>query len=441
MVWVVLLTLLVLLTLSWLPAVRVGEWQMRRVDLLSDVRADSQAGGDAEQLDSLPSAAHLAVVDSCRPGLMCIADMSDSTLRGMTPLYEALARRTELGRPVRIAVLGDSYIEGDIFTADLRQLLQEHYGGHGVGFVPASTPNPGFRRSVVQRSGGWTEHDANYKGNYSTRWANLTGHYFGAGSGAWVELSGVTKYLSRLDTCGTSSLIVMGSGTATVTATVNGSQQQHFVAAPNGGAAVVTVDGRIGRVRWTIDSPSASMVALGATMEDRDGVVVDNFALRSASGLHLQHIDEQMLRDLDQVRHYDLVVLMYGLNVAGRQTSDYKAYCEQMSRAIETMKRAMPGTGFLIVSVGDREQKVGDRYRTMRGVLSLVNAQQRLAFDCRVAFWNLYTAMGGEGSIVRMVENHEANLDYTHINFRGGQRLAPLLADAIIWGQELHARH
>ncbi|MFQ8804906.1 MAG: hypothetical protein ACLR8Y_07075 [Alistipes indistinctus] len=42
--------------------------------------------------------------------------------------------RGAAGRPVRIAVLGDSFIEGDIITADLREQLQNLCGGRGVGF-------------------------------------------------------------------------------------------------------------------------------------------------------------------------------------------------------------------------------------------------------------------------------------------------------------------
>ena len=440
MVWIVLVAVLLLLGLSWLPEMGVGDWQFRPIDLLADVRADS-LGDDIEQLDSAPVVEHRVLSDTCRAGVTCINDMSDSTERGMTPLYHALTHINELGRPVRIAVLGDSYIEGDIFTADLRELLQEHYGGHGVGLVPITSDSPGFRRSVIHQFSGWTAHNANSKSGYSSQWANLTGHYFTAGNGAWVELSGVSKYLSRLDTCSTSSLIFLGSGTASVTATINGGEQQHFTASPQNGAGVLTTRGRIGRVRCTVTQSAGSQMAMiGATMEDKSGVVVDNFSLRSTSGLQLTQVSEQMFRDLDQARHYDLVVIMYGLNVAGKRTSDYSSYCQQMAKAIETMKRSMPDTGFLIVSVSDREQKVGGEYRTMRGVLNLVNAQQQLAFDTRIAFWNLYTAMGGEGSIVRMVENHEANLDYTHINFRGGHRLAPLLRDAIVWGQETYSR-
>jgi hypothetical protein len=157
--------------------------------------------------------------------------------------------------------------------------------------------------------------------------------------------------------------------------------------------------------------------------------------------LHLRQVSQKMLADLDQVRHYDLVIVMYGLNVAGKQASEFASYRKAMTDAIEHMKAAMPGTGFLIVSVGDREQKSGGSYRTLRGVLSLINVQQQMAYDTRVAFWNLYTAMGGQGSIVSMVQNHEANLDYTHINFRGGHRLARLLYDAITWGEQTYTRH
>ncbi|MDE6431322.1 MAG: hypothetical protein K2K65_09160, partial [Duncaniella sp.] len=50
---------------------------------------------------------------------------------GLTHLKHAISS----GTLARIAVVGDSYIEGDIFTQDLRELFQDTYGGQGVGFV------------------------------------------------------------------------------------------------------------------------------------------------------------------------------------------------------------------------------------------------------------------------------------------------------------------
>ena len=63
-------------------------------------------------------------VDTCRAGMTCIEDYSDSTMRGMTRFYQALDELAKAPRPVRIAYFGDSFIEADILTADLREMLQ-----------------------------------------------------------------------------------------------------------------------------------------------------------------------------------------------------------------------------------------------------------------------------------------------------------------------------
>ena len=77
------------------------------------------------------------------------------------PLYRFCARLADTARrtPVRIAVLGDSFIEGDILTADLREQLQLRYGGRGCGFAPMSSPLTGYRRTVGTRSAGWNSYN------------------------------------------------------------------------------------------------------------------------------------------------------------------------------------------------------------------------------------------------------------------------------------------
>lgn len=70
----------------------------------------------------------------------------------------------------------------------------------------------------------------------------------------------------------------------------------------------------------------------------------------------------------------------------------------------------------------------------------MVAYQRKMAADSKVAFWNLYQAMGGNGSMARMTEKKMANLDYTHINFSGGRHLAKLLFDALMNGKENYDR-
>lgn len=53
-------------------------------------------------------------MDTCKTGITCIEDYSDSTMRGMKHFYEALSKVKTMKRPVRIAYFGDSFIEADI---------------------------------------------------------------------------------------------------------------------------------------------------------------------------------------------------------------------------------------------------------------------------------------------------------------------------------------
>ena len=166
---------------------------------------------------------------------------------------------------------------------------------------------------------------------------------------------------------------------------------------------------------------------------------MDNFGVRSSSGLTLASIPQERLRQFGKVRPYDLIVLQFGLNVATERGRDYSWYETGMLRVIQHMKEAFPEAGILVVSVGDREYKDEEgRLRTMPGVKNLIRYQQNIAAKGAVAFWNLYDAMGGEGSIRRMVEAKpaQANLDYTHINFLGGRTLARHLYETLIYGKE-----
>lgn len=56
---------------------------------------------------------------------------------------------------LRIAVLGDSFIEGDIFTYDLRRLLQRQFGGYGVGWMPITSKVANFRKGIQHSFEGW----------------------------------------------------------------------------------------------------------------------------------------------------------------------------------------------------------------------------------------------------------------------------------------------
>lgn len=475
---VVLAVVLVLLTMYWIPSFSVGGWSMRKVDLLSDVRSDSAvsqliasdstlakvvenpdtAVNDGDELpDSVPpvlEGSHLTVdkksgklitmedsiinakaeVTETKSGVTSIIDMSDGASGGMAAFYEALAQAQY--RPVRIAVIGDSFIEGDIMTSKLRELLQQRFGGKGVGYLPMTTITASFSRTCRQTFKGWTQHKAVDRSGYVDTYNNLTGNYFNASNGAWVNLAGLGSSYPHAGSCSSSTFYFLGgAGSGYVTAVVNGADSTYFPLSANGVVGHATVYGNIKNVKWVVREPG-NMVFLGTSMDSENGVIVDNLAMRSSSGQHLSRVPASMMSAFNQARRYDLVIIMYGLNVAGHNNSAYTAYCKTVAGAINNIKNNMPGTSVLVVGCSDREERTSTGWHTMKGVLGLIQAQKRVAIDCNVAFWDLYSAMGGEGSIVQMVSRGEASKDYTHITYKGGDRIARYLYDALMLGYE-----
>ena len=439
----IVFVMIALIAMHWLPAITIDGHTMRRVDLLSDVRPSKS---DMEELDtdSLPPgpAVKPMFVDTCRTGMTCIEDYSDSTLRGMTPFYRALDEVSSKGRLVRIAVFGDSFIEADIFTADLREMLQKRFGGCGVGFVTITSMTNGYRPTVRHTFEGWSSHAVTDSVYFDRRKQGISGHYFIPGKNAYVELRGQNKYASLLDTCREASIFFYTKDTVDFSVRVNRGEIQNHRFAPNGHLQELQIDGRIGSIRWTINRADSTLF-YGMAMDGTEGIVVDNFSLRGSSGLSLRTIPADMLKEFNRQRPYDLIILQYGLNVATQRGYNYDSYQKGLVTAIEHLKKCFPQSGFLLLSVGDRDYKTDTgELRTMPGVKNLIRYQQNIAAESGIAFWIMFEAMGGDGSMAKLVHAKPsmANYDYTHINFRGGKYLAGLLYETLIYGKEQYDR-
>lgn len=439
-VWLAVLVLAALLLLHFLPAWDLGGHRMRRVDLLADVRRPDGPVAEEDSLLPPPPRVKPAFVDSCPPGMTCIEDYGDSAFRCMSAFYRAL---DEAGsRPVRIAYLGDSFIEGDILTADLRHLLQQRYGGCGVGYVDITSQTYGFRPTVRHAFNGWESHAWTDTLGFDRTRQGIAGRYFIPRPGAYAELRGQSEYASRLDTCLRAGLLFCSSQPVELTVSLNRAAAQTLHFSPSARMQMAEVEGRIGQVRWTVQQAD-SAVFYGMFMEGDRGIVVDNLSLRGSSGLSIRTIPGARLRDFNRLRPYDLIVLQYGLNVATERGRNYDRYVAGMHTTIEHLKEAFPQASILLVGVGDRDYKDEDgQLRTMPGILHLVRYQQNLAADNGIAFWNLFEAMGGKLSMASLVDAQPAmaNRDYTHINFRGGKHLAELLFQVLVHGKEEYDR-
>ena len=112
--------------------------------------------------------------------------------------------------------------------------------------------------------------------------------------------------------------------------------------------------------------------------------------------------------------------------------------CFFRKAVLNHLKECFPGVAILIVSTADKATKYDLEMKTDSAVVPLTLAQKKYAVQVEAGYVNLYTLMGGDGSMVKWVEEApaSANKDYTHFNFRGAKRISSLIYNQIYGGYE-----
>src|SRR5579859_7859643 len=99
--------------------------------------------------------------------------------------------RTELGAPgaiTRVLHYGDSPVTADSITADVRDLLQQHFGDAGHGFVLIAKPWAWYgHRGVEMHGSGWLIQPST-QDRARDGFQGLGGVSFEGGPGAWSTL-------------------------------------------------------------------------------------------------------------------------------------------------------------------------------------------------------------------------------------------------------------
>jgi lysophospholipase L1-like esterase len=190
--------------------------------------------------------------------------------------------------------------------------------------------------------------------------------------------------------------------------------------------------GKVKTNNISLEAKSGNAILYGMNLENGDGVYVDNFSFRGNSGTSLSQLDIEMMQALDSIIPYRLIVVHYGLNVIGHDVTDYSNYQKSMERTIQHLKKCFPNASILLMGMTDKGYKDNGQWSSDPTVLYLLHTQMEMAKKQDLAFFSLYHAMGGDGSIVSWVQDSIpklANADYTHMNHRGAKVLAKFIDD------------
>ena len=338
------------------------------------------------------------------------------------------------GEDVRIAFMGDSFIEGDILTSDLRAALQEKFGGRGVGFVACDIPFATVRKSVKRTSSGWTAYSVMKTKSIPENAKDMffVSGYLASGKAGATTVWRSTNDSPTLDSCTRARVLLYSRDSSRVTIELNDSLSRSFDIEAADYLREIYVEAPVSSVRIKVDR--GNILCYGASLEGDGGVVVDNFSVRSNNGHAIFGTNAKINRQADDMLHYDLVVLQYGLNIMQKGQRGYSRYRDQLRDMIAYAERCFPNAAILVLGVSDRwvKNEETSKYEPIGSVDALTSYQRAAADSCGVAFWNTSKAMAQLGGMPKFVANGWAAKDYTHINFNGGKRIANELAASII---------
>ena len=495
--------LAVLILVSFIPPIEAGGVSLRRASIIADlITFDSDKAKEAEQMeaapeinveefevdlaqvakqvaqttataspfgegtsaswegifDEQPTGGEQEVDDEPLPSLEALlkADYSDILpadslitsiveFRGeefdtpMHRLYEKLLAGRE---SVRVAFMGDSFVEGDILTADLRELLQDTFHGGGVGYVPVASPFTGFRQTVKTTSKGWTPYNIMQRKNTPEPYVNdyfVSGWVARASDGASTRWDMVDKRRHLME-CNRARLLFISREPSKIILTLNDGEEREFeFDGSDVVRQIVVEEEQIRSLEMRVASGAAGFTGIGADFDSKAGIAVDNFSVRSNNGQAMFWSSASVNAQIHSMRPYDLVILQYGLNIMQADRHNYSLYGEQVEKMVRYVESCFPGAAVLVMGVSDRSQRNEQGIVPMTAAIDLSRAQREAAERCGVAFWNTYEAMQRLGGMTAFVENGWAGKDYTHINYAGGREIARQLYYALLQGAESYS--
>jgi len=349
---------------------------------------------------------------------------------------------------MRLMYYGDSQIEGDRITSYLRHSLRTKYGGTGPGLFLPLMPVMYTKTAWLRSSSNWERY--NYlsfsKGEISHR--NLGPfmaicRYLPEGretitpEKAWVRIrpsrgaDSASAIYDRLR-------LFYNNSEGLVNVVISEDDNVIYVdtLARGGGINEINCPLYRGKEIQIEFEGKVSPDIYGISIESQNGVILDNIPQRGSAGLEFTMVDRDNLTESYRKLSPDLFILHYGLNVVKNVRDNYLYYQKGLERQLSFLKEISPSTPILVISLTDMAAKEGDSISSYLNIPAIITAQRQAAVKEGVAFWDSYSAMGGESSIVEWAGKKPplAQTDYVHLTYQGADTLSKILADALFSG-------
>ena len=340
---------------------------------------------------------------------------------------------------VRVIHYGDSQIEMDRISQDLRDSLQSRFGGIGTGMFPALANVPSA--SISRYSSGSFIHYTMY-GDSTTRRAGhsrygIMAQFVRMGGGGTISIRSTDSKTAkeRTKTFQTVSMLY-GRPDARFSAKAISDTLRPTPTVVEGETATL--------VRWDFGRPvdkarivlTGSAEIYGLTADGANGVAVDNIPLRGCSGTIFSGISKPLMAESLQLENAGLIILQFGGNYipVSRSSEIIGRYCKMIAGQIQYFHTAAPDAKILFIGPSDMGTSRAGRIVTRPRLVEMVDSLKATALRNDAAYWDLFRMMGGENSMREWVKHSPpyAGADYTHFTPLGAQKVGEALSRSFL---------
>jgi lysophospholipase L1-like esterase len=394
--------------------------------------------------------------DEASGEMAAVAEVEDPGGHALDAFFHALelAEAHDARGRVGVVQFGDSHTAADEWTGSLRQRLQQRFGDAGRGFVLAGHIHRHAQSDVrAGHSGAWT---------VRTGLPSAASEPLGLEA---VRMIGAThESVAWVSTCATCTV---GQTTSRF--------DVYYRATASGGA----LEARVDNGAWTsIDTHSrpddrtdlhvhridvvdgdhrlelrpaahAEVQLFGVALERTvPGVVLDAFGVEGAQALHLEQRDWRGLGAQLARRDPRLVILQFGTNDAANAHLDLGRFEERVATLVQRVRASTPCASVLVLGPPDMNERIAasaapeaapsgaptSLWQTTPRLYDVIAAERSAAASVGAAFFDTFSAMGGNGMMDRLTQQTPrlAYGDHIHLTPRGYTWLAGLEFDALM---------
>ncbi len=360
-----------------------------------------------------------------------------SYLFGFFRKMEYLLRYGE--RQITILHIGDSHIQADFFSGQVRALLNNQLRGSSAGrglcfpYALAKTNGPSDYRTSA--TGAWQ--------TYRNVQAEIPGPLGieGIAARTWSAQASITVMPRVVFPQGLHNRIKVLYTDSTHAYQISlGNTPQSNIASTRYGKGFVEFTLLYALPEVTVEFERKSVESdvpftlLGISLENQDaGIIYHSMGVNGATVMSFLKCD-RLQKDLMAIMP-DLIVISLGTNDAYGYNFDSLYFQANMLELMRRLTTQRPETPIILTSPGDNQY----RGRSNPHNAEAARAMKRLADADHCALWDFYAAMGGGGSIKNWLADGLCARDYVHLSRAGYALQGQMMFSAYLHGFDKYA--